>query len=75
MTDRKTILRHIETSVDVDEWAVIGVKEEFEKLDKIEQIFKELRSMALRVKHNTGSIDALIDRIDNLLSESEKEEI
>ena len=41
MTDRETILRHLETSVDVDEWAVIGVKEEFEKLDKIEQILQE----------------------------------
>ena len=41
MTDRETILRHLETSVDVDEWAVLGVKEEFEKLDKIEQILQE----------------------------------
>ena len=40
MADRETILRHLETSVDVDEWAVIGVKEEFEKLDKIEKIMK-----------------------------------
>jgi hypothetical protein len=30
---------------------------------------KELRSMALRVKHNTGSIDTLIDKLDDLLSE------
>ena len=41
MADRKTIFRHIETSVDVDEWAVIGVQEEFEKLDKIEKILQE----------------------------------
>ena len=40
MTDKNTILRHLENSVDVDEWAVIGVKEEFEKLDKIEKIMK-----------------------------------
>lgn len=38
MSDRQTILRHIETSVDVDEWAVVGVKENFDKLEKIEQI-------------------------------------
>ena len=41
MADRNTILRHLEKSVDVDEWALIGVKEEFEKLDKIEQILQE----------------------------------
>lgn len=29
----------------------------------------ELRSMTLRVKHNTGSIDTLIDKLDDLLSE------
>lgn len=29
----------------------------------------ELRSMALRVKHNTGSIDTLIDKLDDLLGE------
>ena len=28
----------------------------------------ELRSMALRVKHNTGSINTLIDKLDDLLS-------
>lgn len=38
MADRQKILRHIETSVDVDEWAVVGVKENFDKLDKIEKI-------------------------------------
>ena len=30
---------------------------------------KELRSMALRVKHDTGSINTLIDKLDDLLSE------
>ena len=29
----------------------------------------ELRSLALRVKHNTGSIDTLIDKLDDLLKE------
>ena len=41
MADRETILRHIETAVDVDEWAVIGVKENFEKLEQIEKILEE----------------------------------
>mgnify|MGYP006916035906 CR=1 FL=1 len=30
---------------------------------------KELRSLALRVKHNTGSIDTLIDTVDRLIAE------
>ena len=30
---------------------------------------KELRSLALRVKHNTGSIDTLIDKLDKLIAE------
>ena len=34
---------------------------------------KELRSLALRVKHNTGSIDTLIDTVDKLIAESEVE--
>ena len=39
MTDKmQNALRHIETAVDVDEWAMYTVKECFEKLDKIEQI-------------------------------------
>ena len=39
MTDKMDkALRHIETSVDVDEWAMYTVKECFEKLDKIENI-------------------------------------
>ena len=30
---------------------------------------KELRSLALRVKHNTGSIDTLIDKLDKIIRE------
>ena len=30
---------------------------------------KELRSLALRVKHNTGSIDTLIDTLDKIIRE------
>ena len=30
-------------------------------------IYEDLRNIALRVKHKTGSIDTLIDRLDNLL--------
>lgn len=41
MINKNTIIRHIETSVDDDEWAIIGVKENFEKLDKIEKIINE----------------------------------
>ena len=42
MTDKmQNALRHIETSVDVDEWAMVTVKECFEKLDKIEQIISK----------------------------------
>ena len=37
--------------------------------DQYEARLTELRSMALRVKHNTGSIDTLIDKLDDLLSE------
>ena len=39
MTDKmQNALRHIETAVDVDEWAMVTIKECFEKLDKIENI-------------------------------------
>ena len=37
--------------------------------DQYEARLTELRSMALRVKHNTGSINTLIDKLDDLLSE------
>lgn len=37
--------------------------------DQYEARLIELRSMALRVKHNTGSIDTLIDKLDDLLGE------
>lgn len=40
--------------------------------DQYEARLTELRSMALRVKHNTGSIDTLIDKLDDLLSEVKK---
>lgn len=33
---------------------------------------KELRSLALRVKHNTGSIDSLIDTFDAVIREVSK---
>ncbi len=51
----------------------------FKKMKKLEDIaitkdqykenLTELRSMALIVKHNTASVDPLIDRLDDLLSE------
>ena len=33
------------------------------------ETIKELRSLALRVKHNTGSIDTLIDKLDKIIRE------
>lgn len=51
----------------------------FKKMKKLEDIaitkdqykenLTELRSMALIVKHNAASVDSLIDRLDDLLSE------
>jgi len=50
----------------------------FKKMKRLEDVaipkdqLTELRSMALRVKHNTGSIDTLIDKLDDLLKEVQK---
>lgn len=46
------------------------IENDFEAIPKAdyEARLTELRSMALRVKHNTGSINTLIDKLDDLLS-------
>lgn len=50
MTDKmQKALRHIETAVDVDEWAMVTVKECFEKLDKIEQIINSADTRNVKV--------------------------
>ncbi len=62
MADRNTILRHIETSVDVDEWAVIGVKENFEKLENIEQIVKEYDGSTLSMIKQFSEIQKVLEQ-------------
>ena len=80
--DREQIIKYLCTNMnwlDEDGYAV----EDREKVSNITDLvngvptadviplekIKELRSLALRVKHNTGSIDTLIDTLDKIIRE------
>ena len=58
MTDRHTILGHIENTVDLDEWAIIGVKESFEELEKLQKENKKLKTKCRKIKQQVRILKA-----------------